>query len=392
MKMKKILLSGLLFLGVLSQAQAQQVPAPGTDEVTGTSEYVFNPHWYVQVQPLGLQYTLGELDFGDLLSYNVQAGVGYQFSSIFGGRLSVNAWQSKAGIDNATWRLAGDKNFKGEWSWKYVAPSLDLTCNLSNMAFGFNPNRVFNLSAFLGVGLNIGFSNDDAAKVKASYGDFSGLTGIDKDENMDYLWDGTKVRVTGRAGLQGDFRINDMISAGIEVNANLLNDKYNSKKAGNADWYFNALAGVKINLGETYSTRFIPAPAPVIKYVEKIVEKEVPAPVEKEPVIEPIRRDIFFLINKYDIRQSEAQKVKDIADYMNKYPNSKVTVTGYADAGTGNDRINDRLAAQRADAVVKALKEQYGISASRISYDSKGARVQPFAENDMNRVSICIAE
>jgi outer membrane protein OmpA-like peptidoglycan-associated protein len=84
--------------------------------------------------------------------------------------------------------------------------------------------------------------------------------------------------------------------------------------------------------------------------------------------------------------------VKDIADYMQKYPKSKVVVTGYADAGTGNDRINDRLAAGRADVVVKALKEQYGISADRITYDSKGSRVQPFAENDMNRVTICIAE
>ena len=91
-------------------------------------------------------------------------------------------------------------------------------------------------------------------------------------------------------------------------------------------------------------------------------------------------------------QDSEASKVKDIADYLNKYPNAKVVVTGYADAGTGNDKINDRLAAQRADAVVKALKEQYSIAADRISYDSKGARVQPFAENDMNRVSICIAE
>ena len=84
--------------------------------------------------------------------------------------------------------------------------------------------------------------------------------------------------------------------------------------------------------------------------------------------------------------------MKDIADYMTKHPTSKVVITGYADAGTGNNRINDRLAAQRADAVVKALKTQYGIAASRISYDSKGSRVQPFAENDKNRVSICIAE
>ena len=57
-----------------------------------------------------------------------------------------------------------------------------------------------------------------------------------------------------------------------------------------------------------------------------------------------------------------------------------------------NNRINDRLAAQRADVVVKALMNQYNISADRISYDSKGSRVQPFAENDLNRVTICIAE
>ena len=175
------------------------------------------------------------------------------------------------------------------------------------------------------------------------------------------------------------------------MNGNILSDKYNYKKAGNPDSYFNALVGIKYAFGPTYSTRFIPAPEPEIKYVEKIVEKivEVPAPT---PAVEPIRRDIFFLINKYDIRDSEKQKVQDIVDYMRANPTSKVMITGYADAGTGNDKINDRLAAQRADAVVKALTDTYGIPADRISYDSKGARVQPFADNDSNRVSICIAE
>ena len=393
--MKKTILSGLLFLGVLSaQAQAQQEPAPGTGEVTGTTEYVFNPHWYVQVQPLGLQYTLGELDFGDLISYNLQVAAGYQFSSIFGARLSVNAWQSKAGIDNATWRLAGDQNFKGDWSWKYVAPSLDLTCNLSNLAFGFNPNRLFNLSAFLGIGANIGFSNDDAAtaasQIAANFPTASRIN-WDPADNLDYLWDGTKVRLLGQLGLAGDFKVSDKVSLGLELNANTLNDHYNSKKAGNWDWYFNALAGVKIALGKTYETRVIPPVEPEIRYVEKVVEKvvEVPAPaVEREP----LRRDIFFIINKTDIRPEEAVKVKEIADYLNKYPTAKVVVTGYADAGTGNNRINDRLAAGRADVVVKSLVNDYGISMGRISYDSKGSRVQPFAENDLNRVSICIAE
>ena len=379
--MKKIILSAMLSLGLLSaSAQEQQ----------GTTEYVFNPHWYVQVQPLGAQYTLGEADFSKLLSYNVQGAVGYNFSKILGARLALNAWQSKAGISNGKFCMVGDNIFRDTWAWKYVAPSLDLTVNLTNLA-GFNPKRFFNLSAFVGGGVNFAFGNDDAQAVKAAYAKVVNFKG---NENMDYLWDGSKARLFGQAGLIGDFRLTDALSLVLEANANVLGDKYNSKKAGNADWYFNALAGLKINLGKAYTEKFTPAPEPQIQYVEKVVEKivEVPAKVEAAPAIEPIRRDIFFTINSFKITATEEQKVKDIVDYMQKYPNSKVTVTGYADAGTGNDRINDRLAAQRADAVVKALKTQYGISADRITYESKGARVQPFAENDKNRVSICIAE
>ena len=382
MNMKKIIMSGLLFLGVLSaSAQAEQ---------KGTTEYVFNPHWYIQLQPVGGQYTLGEVDFSDLFSYNVQGAIGYNFTKVVGARLAVNAWQSKAGIKV--------DNFKQNWKWTYVAPSLDLTFNLSNLICGFNPNRFFNLTAFVGGGANFASGNDDAVKAKNNLKAYMNaspyLIWNDADQNMDYVWDGSKTRFFGQAGLIADFRLTDAISLNVEVNANTLSDKYNSKRARNADWYFNALAGVKVNLGKTYSTKFIPAPEPEIRYVEKVVEKvvEVPAKVEAAPAIEPIRRDVFFKINSYKIAKNEEQKVKDIVDYMQKYPNSKVVVTGYADAGTGNDRINDRLAAQRADAVVKALKTQYGISADRITYDSKGARVQPFAENDKNRVSICIAE
>jgi outer membrane protein OmpA-like peptidoglycan-associated protein len=212
------------------------------------------------------------------------------------------------------------------------------------------------------------------------------------NQGLDYLWDGTKVRLMGQFGLMGDFKVSDKVSIGLELSANTLNDKYNSKKAKNWDWYFNALAGLKINLGPTYSTKFIPAPEPEIRYVEKIVEKivEVPA-APAETAAEPLRRDIFFLINKSNIRTSEASKVDDIVAYLNENKDAKVQVTGYADAGTGNDKVNDRIAAKRADSVVAALKKA-GISADRITFDSKGARVQPFADNDSNRVSICIAE
>ena len=383
--MKKVIMSLLLFLGVLSaSAQAEQ---------KGTTEYVFQPHWYITLQGGG-QYTLGEGKFSDLLSPTAQIGVGYNFSKVIGLRLAVNAWQSKGVIKLDDNDITPGLEYEGKWKWNYVAPSLEFTFNLSNIVCKYNPKRLLNVYALIGGGANIAFKNDEAQDVEKQIAAYQNANWVyDNSQNMRYLWDGTKVRVFGKAGLLFDFRVSDKVSINIEGNANTLSDKYNSKKAGNWDWYFNALAGVKINLGKTYTTKFTPDPEPEIRYVEKVVEKvvEVPAKVEVKP-IEKMRRDIFFTINSYKVRETEAEKIKDIADYLKQNPNAKVEVTGYADAGTGNNRINDRLAKQRADVVVKALINEYNISADRISFDSKGSRVQPFAENDLNRVTICIAE
>ncbi len=384
--MKKAILSCLMLVaGLTASAQEQK----------GTTEYVFEPHWYVNIQPLGVQYTLGEIGMGDLMSYNVQAAVGREFNKVIGARLAINAWQSKGG--------SSIKDVDYKWKWNYIAPTVDVTFNISNLISGVNPNRVFTFGAFAGLGANIAWGNGEAADVNtaikqtltyAEYDPAANVIVVGKQlpgDPLAYLWDGTKTRLVLQAGLTGDFKVSDKVSIGLEISANTLSDKYNSKKAKNWDWYFNALAGLKINLGPTYSTKFIPAPEPEIRYVEKIVEKVVEVPAAAPAAPEPLRRDIFFLINKADIRTSEAQKVADIVTYLNENKDAKVQVTGYADAGTGNDKINDRLSAKRADAVVKALKDA-GIAADRISFDSKGARVQPFADNDSNRVSICIAE
>ena len=381
MKMKKAILSCLMLVAGLSVSAQEQ---------KGTTEYIFEPNFYIQLQG-GARYTTGETDFGKLISPTIQGAVGYNFNKALGARLSVNAWQSKGGYD------ISELNYKKDYKFTSIAPALDLTLNLSNLIFGVGPKNHWDFGAFIGVGLNI--RSEASNDVKAISNEVNGLAHYDlynwapmpdgKNGTEDYLKSG--VFVTGRAGVFVDYKITDALAIGLEVNGNMLSDKFNYKKAGNPDSYFNALLGLKYNFGPTYTTKFIPDPEPQIEYVEKIVEKivEVPAPA---PVIEPIRRDVFFLINKYNIRESEEQKVKDIVDYMRQNQTAKVMVTGYADAGTGNDKINDRLAAQRADAVVKMLTEKYGIAADRISYDSKGARVQPFADNDSNRISLCIAD
>ncbi|MBO7109543.1 MAG: OmpA family protein, partial [Prevotella sp.] len=155
--------------------------------------------------------------------------------------------------------------------------------------------------------------------------------------------------------------------------------------------------GLRFNLGETYTKRepvVTPPPTqpetiPTVPVVTTPKPDPVTPPVE---TVEPLRRDIFFVINKYEIRPDEKVKVAQIAEYLKKYPNAKVALCGYADAQTGNDRINDRLGLQRVTVVKDMLVKEFGIPESRITADSKGAREQPFAINEQNRVTIAIAE
>lgn len=380
MKTTRILFAAsMLALGTSAMAQATYTDKDG-------NEYQFKKHFYLDIQGGG-QYTLGEAKFKDLLSPNIQGAIGYQFSPVFGLRAQMNGLWSKGGWAGFRSKV-GEKPYNAKYKFKYVAPGLDFMFNLSNLFCGWNPNRVLNVSAFAGGGINWAGGNQEVNDIAATLKDLDAY-------NLEYLWQGKKVRPFGRAGVDVEFKVSKAVSILLEGNANMISDKYNSKKAGNPDWYFNALAGVRINLGKSYTKTAkpaeepAPAPAPVQEYVEP-KQEPAPAPVEKK--VEEIRRDIFFTINSNKITESENKKILEVIDFLVANPESKVVVTGYADKGTGNDRINDRIAAKRAAAVTWMLQKKYGIPAERITEESKGSRIQPFAENDKNRVSIMIAK
>lgn len=376
MKLNKVILSGVVALSCVS-ASAQEA-----DKTVN----VFTPHWYAQAQ-IGGQYTLGEIGFGKLLSPNVQVGIGYNFNQVVGARFSLNTWQSKAGqkFDGNTYK----------WKWNYVAPMVDATFNLTNLFCEYNPDRLVEVGVFGGIGANIAWGNDEAADAQAAILKNEAATEALKygATPLENIWDGTKTRFVARVGANVDFRVSDRVKLGVELSANTLSDKYNSKKAGNPDWYFNALVGVKVALGETHTTKVIPAPKPVEKIIERIIEKPAPAPAPKveSKVEENFRRDIFFPIGNTNIAKSQSTKIAEIVEYMKENPDAKITLTGYADKGTGSAAFNDKIAARRAQTVYNTLAAK-GVAKSRMIKESKGCRVQPFEENDMNRVTICIAK
>ena len=134
-----------------------------------------------------------------------------------------------------------------------------------------------------------------------------------------------------------------------------------------------------------------PEPIPVI---EEPAPEPAPVVVEKkpEPVVvkeEPLKETFFYLIRESD--PDPETILNKIADWCKKYPAKKITVSGYADKGTGNPKINAKYAQQRAEKVAKSLQEK-GVASDRMTVNSYGDTVQPFAENDRNRCVIVVGE
>lgn len=363
--MKKRILFGIL---LLSSSLLQAAPDNFRDE------YRFKRHWQLQLQG-GIGYTLGEAGFNDLLSPSAALSAVYRFSPIWGLRGGFSGWQAKG-----SWAAPSH-----QYKYNFVQLNVDAIFDIANCLGSFNHRRFFNPYLFLGIAGNYAFHNDEAGELhQAGY-------------PLQYLWEDSRFFVAGRGGLGIDFRLSNGVSFNLEGNANMMSDHFNSKKAGNADWHFNLMAGFTFRLGKGYTKKEKAVPqettpaAPITtSQPEPVKEKTPEAPVKAEKA-EPIRENIFFALNSSKLRASEEPKIDILIAYLKKHTDSRIILTGYADKQTGNARINSRLSQQRAQKVADALIAA-GIPESSITIDYKGDSVQPFGTPEENRVTICITE
>ena len=359
--MKQIILAALLLASTTSLFAQKE-----------TEKIEFRSHWYMQVQG-GIGHTIGEGKFSDLVSPTAAMSAGYRFTPVWGLRGGFSGWQGKG-----CW-----VNPRQEYKFNYAQLNADATFDIANCLGGFHHKRFFNPYLLAGIGVNMAFNNDEAVAINEA------------GNKLQYLWEDSRAFVAGRLGLGMEFRICDAVAFNLEGNANALSDHFNSKKAGNADWQFNILAGVSIRFGKGHTpkkqkaaTTPIP-PRNIPKEEPKEETKPVIVPEKKTEKLQPVQTNVFFKINSAVIRPEETDKVDELAAYLQKHPVAKVTLTGYADVQTGNPRINKTLSAQRAQAVADVLMAK-GIAADRITVDSKGDTVQPFATPEENRVTVCI--
>lgn len=345
--------------------------------VSAQKEGMLRSYSYVEAQG-GVQMTATNAPMDKLITPTAALSFGHYFTPAVGARLHVNAWQSKAGIINGEY-----------YKWNYVTPDLDLMLNLSNIIC---PGKTHPLNVILlgGVGLNYAWDNDELKALNAD------------PREVPLMWDKNRLSHNLRAGLRLETNPAKPLGLSLEVNANSLDDRFNSKTNDSDDWMFTAMLGVSFRFGHKYcQCKKAPEPAPVVKPEPKpepkpvVVEKKTePKPVvktDKRAVVKQeavkLHKEVFYQIRE-NTNELPASVIKEVADFMKNHKDAKISIVGYADKGTGNAQLNKMYAQKRAQQFKDDLVKKYGCDAARISVDSKGDTVQPFAENDKNRCVI----
>ena len=116
--------------------------------------------------------------------------------------------------------------------------------------------------------------------------------------------------------------------------------------------------------------------------VEKVVYKEV-----EGKSTNALETAVYFQCGKSVIPASQLPSVERVAAYLKNNAQSKVVIRGYA-SKDGPEKLNIRLAENRAQAVKNCLVKKYGIAESRIDAAGNGIS-EMFSEPEWNRVSIC---
>ncbi|HET8551829.1 MAG TPA: OmpA family protein [Gammaproteobacteria bacterium] len=88
--------------------------------------------------------------------------------------------------------------------------------------------------------------------------------------------------------------------------------------------------------------------------------------------------DVLFGFNKADLKPSANPTLNELAEFLRNHPGSQIVINGYTDS-VGSASYNQRLSAERAEAVASAL-ERRGIDSSRMTTHGFG-ETDPIASN-----------
>ena len=126
----------------------------------------------------------------------------------------------------------------------------------------------------------------------------------------------------------------------------------------------------------------------VADFMAKNPEAHVVAKGEGDIVVK-LYKEVFYNIRESENNEKNATEAfREVEDFMKRFSGTHIHVVGYADRGTGNEKLNKMYAQRRASQVRDDLIHKYDIDPNLITAESMGDMVQPYKDNDRNRCII----
>lgn len=269
---------------------------------------------------------------------------------------------------------------------RYVQANIDFMFDLFNALNGYNPKRFFEVTPFAGLGL---------------------YNALSYRGNDNYLAAGLQ------AGFMLKFRLTERLGVNAEFGGSLVPDDFDGQSGDHTSMngIAQATANISYKIGKTDWDVVEPMDYQAISSMqdeinrlkEELAKKPiVETVVMPAPPIQEVKKDenqtkflpdpVFFTLNSAKIDNNQWGAIDKAAEYLNKYPDARVVLTGYADKETGSATYNMKLSEKRAKTVAEVLIQRYGVNPLRISVNWSGSQIQPFKIQDWNRVVIFVIE
>ena len=331
----------------------------------------FWDNWFISAGAGGQVY-FGDHDkqasFGDRIAPALDISVGKWFTPGIGVRVMYSGLKIKGATQTGV-HSTGDevpgKGGTGYWLEKqkfgYYNFHVDAMFNLTNLIGGYKEKRVYNISAYGGVGVMHTSDTPKETGISAHFGLLNSFRLCSAlDLNLDlrgtFVDDGFDGETGGRFG-EGMFTATIGLTykfkqRGWDRSKTVTRTVYNTEE-------LNALRDRLNRMGEENA-----------RLQEALAHKQEPKTVVKTKASANF---VTFTIGKSELSNEARVNLGMFAEVVKAGdPNAVYTITGYADAGTGSKKLNERLSKERAEAVYDCLVNEFGVDESQLKIDYKG--------------------
>lgn len=332
-------------------------------------------NWFVSVGG-GAQVYFGDHDkqmkFFDRLAPNLDIAVGKWFTPGIGVRLMYSGLSLKGATQ--TWGGEGvhdtgkhvdgkythDYGFLNESEFDFYNIHADVMFNMSNLLCGYNENRIWNCTPYVGLGWMLTWESPRAREVSANI------------------------------GILNSFRLCKCLDLNLDVRGTVVNDRFEGEFGGRKE---EGMLSASLGLTYKFAKRGWERSKTIIRYDNQAIndmraqldaltrendrlKKALAAGNNKEAetIVKAIAANlVIFKINTATLSNEARANLGLLAEVIKRGSSDAVyTVTGYADKGTGNAEINQRLSEQRAKAVYDCLVDEFGVPSKQLRIDYKG--------------------